>query len=134
LNKQVAVQQGLQDKMAPGNKVIQDGLNNMDQGSKLYTRGEKAWVDHEEKGPEARAGVDLMQKGFKIAYGDGLRLVKQGVEMNNLVAQQEGATYKFSQNNQVIQNGMQRMEDGAKLFIQGENFYLKPYYFNWGSR
>jgi uncharacterized phage infection (PIP) family protein YhgE len=134
LNKQVAVQQGLQDKMAPGNKVIQDGLNNMDQGSKLYTRGEKAWVDHEEKGPEARAGVDLMQKGFKIAYGDGLRLVKQGVEMNNLVAQQEGATDKFSQNNQVIQNGMRRMEDGAKLFIQGENFYLKPYYFNWGSR
>ena len=56
--------------------MIQDGLNNMDQGSKLYTRGEKAWVDHEEKGPEARVGVDLMRKGFKIAYGDGLRLVK----------------------------------------------------------
>ena len=134
LNKQVAVQQGLQDKMAPGNKLIQDGLNNMDQGSKLYTRGEKAWLDHEKKGPEARGGIDLMREGFKIAYGDGMRLVKQGVEMNNLVAQQEGATDKFSQNNQVIQNGMQRMEDGAKLFIQGENFYLKPYYFNWGSR
>ena len=54
--------------------------------------------------------------------------------MNNLVAHQEGATDKFSQNNQVIENGMQRMEDGAKLFMQGENFYLNPYYFNWGSR
>jgi uncharacterized phage infection (PIP) family protein YhgE len=134
LNKQVAVQQGLQDKMAPGNKLIQDGLNNMDQGSKLYTRGEKAWLDHEKKGPEARVGIDLMREGFKIAYGDGMRLVKQGLEMNNLVAHQEGATDKFSQNNQVIQTGMQSMEDGAKLFIQGENFYLKPYYFNWGSR
>jgi hypothetical protein len=138
LNKQVAVQQGLQDKMAPGNKVIQDGLNNMDQGSKLYTRGEKAWVDHEKKGPsklytrgekEARVGIDLMREGFKIAYGDGMRLVKRGLEMNNLVAHQEGATEKFSQNNQVIQTGMQRMEDGAKLFMQGENFYLKPHLF-----
>ena len=129
LNKQVAVQQGLQDKMAPGNKLIQDGLNNMDRGSKLYTRGEKAWVDHEKKGPEARVGIDLMREGFKIAYGDGMRLVKQGLEMNNLVAHQEGATDKFSQNNQVIQTGMQSMEDGAKLFMQGENFYLKPHYF-----
>jgi uncharacterized phage infection (PIP) family protein YhgE len=130
LNKQVAVRQGLQDKMAPGNKVIQDGLNNMDQGSKLYTRGEKAWVDHEKKGlAEARVGIDLMREGFKIAYGDGMRLVKQGLEMNNLVAHQEGATDKFSQNNQVIKTGMQSMEDGAKLFMQGENFYLKPHYF-----
>ncbi len=130
LNKQVAVQQGLQHKMAPGNKVIQDGLNNMDQGSTLYNRGEKAWLDHEKKGPEARAGVDLMREGFKIANGDGMRLVKQGVEMNNLVAHQEGATDKFSQNNQVIQTGMQSMEDGAKLFMQGENLYLNPGFLN----
>ncbi len=116
--------------MAPGNKLIQDGLNNMDQGSKLYTRGEKAWVDHEKKGLEARAGVDLMREGFKIASGDGMRLVKQGVEINNLVAHKEGATDKFSQNNQVIQTGMQGMEDGAKLFMQGENLYLNPGFFN----
>jgi hypothetical protein len=130
LNKQVAVRQGLQDNMAPGNKVIRDGLNNMDQGSKLYAQGEKAWLDHEKKGPEEKAGVDLMREGFKIAYGAGMRLVKQGMDMNNHVAQQEDATDKFSQNNQVIQTGMQSMEDGAKLFMQGENLYLNPGVFN----
>jgi len=118
--------------MAPGNKVIQDGLNKMDQGSKLYYPGREGLGRSREERSEARAGVDLMREGFKIAYGDGMRLVKQGLEMNNLVAHQEGATDKFSQNNQVIQTGMQRMEDGAKLFMEGENFYLETL-FNWGN-
>jgi hypothetical protein len=124
MNNIVAVQQGLQEKIAPGNKVIQDGLNKMDEGGKLYYRGEMV------SGPEAPVGINLMREGFKIAYGDGMRLVKQGVEMSNLVANQEGATDKFSQNNQVIQNGMLIMEDGAKLFMQGENLYLNPGVFN----
>ncbi len=55
----------------------------------------------------------------------GMRLEKQGVDMNNQVAHQEGITDKFSQGNQVIKSGIQTMEAGAKLFMQGEDLYLK---------
>jgi hypothetical protein len=135
MNNLVAVQQGLQDKMAPGNKVIRDGRNKMDEGGELYYKGQKVWLDNKREpplrsGPGARVGTNLMREGFKIAYGDGMRLLKQGVDMNNLVAQQEGATGKFSQNNQVIQNGMQIMEGGAKLFMQGEKRYISTHYFD----
>ena len=45
--------------------------------------------------------------------------------MNNKVAQDAGATEKFTQGNQVINTGQDTMAGGAKLFLQGETIVLK---------
>jgi len=60
-----------------------------------------------------------------MAKDNGVPMVKQGVDMNNQVAQSAGAMNKFSQGNQVIQTGFQTMESGAKLFMQGEKLFLQ---------
>lgn len=44
MNNLVAVQLGLQDQMAPGNKVIQDGKATMAQGAKLFMQGEGTYL------------------------------------------------------------------------------------------
>jgi hypothetical protein len=125
MNDLVAVQGGFQDKMVQGNKVIQDGRVTMDRGAKLYARGEKAYLKHKKNHKMAKQGLKMMSDGFKMANGDGVKMVKQGVDMNNQVAQAAGAMDKFSQGNQVIQTGFQNMEGGAKLFMQGEEIYLQ---------
>jgi uncharacterized protein with beta-barrel porin domain len=122
MNNLVAVQGGFQDLMAPGNK---DGRNTMDQGAKLYAQGEKTYLSNKNTPSVAKQGLKMMSDGFKIANGDGVKMVKQGVDMNNQVAQQKGAADKFAQGNQVIKTGMETMEGGAKLFMQGEAIYLK---------
>ena len=125
MNDLVAVQGGFQGQMIQGNKVIQDGRATMDRGAKLYAQGEKAYLKHKKNHKMAKQGLKMMSDGFKIANGDGVKLVKQGVDMNNQVAQSAGAKDKFSQGNQIIQTGFQTMEGGAKLFMQGEDIYLK---------
>jgi uncharacterized protein with beta-barrel porin domain len=125
MNDLVAVQGGFEALMAPGNKVIQDGRNTMEQGAKLYAQGEAMYLKNKSTPSVAKQGLKMMSDGFKIANGDGVKMVKQGVDMNNQVAQQKGATDKFAQGNQVIKTGMETMEGGAKLFMQGESLYLK---------
>lgn len=124
MNNLVAVQKGFQDLMAPGNKVIQDGRNTIDQGARLYGQGEKTYLNNQGTPSVAMQGLDMMRDRFNMAYDDGVKMVKQGVAMNDQVAQQKGAVSEFSQGNQVIQTGMQTMESGAKLFMQGEKLYL----------
>lgn len=125
MNNLMAVRGGFQDLMTPGNKVIQDGRNTMDQGAKLYAQGEKTYLSKKNKSSVAKQGLKMMSDGFKIANGDGGKMVKQGVGMNNQAAQGKGAADKFAQGNQVIKTGMETMEGGAKLFMQGESLYLK---------
>jgi len=125
MNNLVAVQGGFQDQMAQGNKVISDGRATMDQGAKLYAQGEKTYLQNKSKPSVAKQGLKMMSDGFKIAKDDGMGMVKKGVDMNNQVAQTAGAMDKFAQGNQVIKTGMETMEGGAKLFVQGESLYLK---------
>jgi hypothetical protein len=125
MNNLVAVQGGFQGQMPPGNKVIQDGRNTMDQGAKLYAQGEKTYLKNRKRSSVAKKGLKMMSDGFKMANGDGVKMVKQGAAMNSQVAQTAGAMDKFSQGNQVIQTGFQTMEGGAKLFMEGETLYLK---------
>ena len=125
MNNLVAVQGGFQDQMAQGNKVIQDGRATMDRGAKLYAQGEKTYLSNKKAPSVAKQGLKMMSDGFKIAKDDGMGMVKKGVDMNNQVAQQKGATDKFAQGNQVIKTGMETMECGATLFTQGEGIYLK---------
>jgi hypothetical protein len=124
MNDLVAVQQGAEGLMSPGNKVIQDGRNTMDQGAKLYAQGEAMYLKNKSTPSVAKQGLKMMSDGFKIANGDGVKMVKQGVAMNNQAAQEKGFADKFAQGNQVIKTGVQTMEGGAKLFMQGESLYL----------
>jgi hypothetical protein len=124
MNNLVAVQGGFQDKMAPGNKVIQDGRNTCTQGATLIAQGEKTYLDNKGSPSVAKQGLKMMVDGFKIAQ-DGKEMMKKGIAMIDQVAQSAGAAAKFAQGNQVIQTGMQTMEGGAKLFLQGEAIFLK---------
>ena len=124
MNDLVAVQQGFQDLMTPGNKVIQDGRNTSTQGATLFAQGEKIYLANKGTPSVAKKGLLMMRDGFTIAR-NGKEMIKKGVAMNNQVAQGKGAANMFAQGNQVIQTGMQTMESGAKLFMRGEGMFLK---------
>jgi hypothetical protein len=120
----VAANQGLEDKMGPGNKVIEDGRKTATQGATLIAQGEKTFLDNKGKPDVAKQGLKMMADGFNIAQ-DGKEMMKKGLAMNDQVAQTAGVKDKFADGNQVIQTGLQTMESGAKLFLQGETMVLK---------
>jgi hypothetical protein len=124
MNNLVAVQGGFQDLMAPGNQVITTGRETAARGAKLFAQGEKTYLDNKGAPSVAKQGINMMVDGFKIAQ-DGKEMIKKGTAMNDQVAQGKGALDKFAQGNQVIKTGMETMEGGAKLFMQGEALYLK---------
>lgn len=124
MNNLAAVPLGFQDKMAPGNKVIEDGRNTATQGATLIAQGEKTYLDNIGTPSVAAQGLKMMVDGFKIAQ-NGKEMMKKGIAMNDQVAQAAGAKDKFAEGNQVIQTGMQTIEGGAKLFLQGEAIVLK---------
>ena len=123
MNDLVAVQMGFQDKMAQGNKIIQDGRSTQSQAVTLFAQGDKTFTNNLAKPGVAKQGLKMMSDAFKMADQGG-KMIGQGVKMNNQVAASAGAIEKFSQGNQVIETGMNSMAQGAKLFLQGENFYL----------
>lgn len=124
MNNLVAVQMGFQDKMAPGDKIIQDGRNTQTQAATLFAKGEKTYMDNKANPGVAKQGLKMMLDACKMA-DDGGKMIVKGVEMNNQVAQTAGTQDKFAQGNQVIQKGQMTMADGAKLFLQGETMILK---------
>jgi hypothetical protein len=124
MNDLVAVQMGFQDKMAQGNKIIQDGRNTQTQAATLFAQGEKTFMDNQANPGVAKQGLKMMSDAFKMANGGG-KMIGEGVKMNNQVAESAGATEKFSQGNQVIETGMSTMSRGAQLFMQGENIVLQ---------
>jgi len=124
MNNLVAVQGSFESQMAPGNKVIQDGRNTATQGATLIAQGEKTYLNNKGTPSVAKQGLKIMADGFKIAQ-DGKEMMKKGIAMNDQVAQTAGAADKFAQGNQVVQTGMQTMEGGAKLFLQGEAIFSK---------
>jgi hypothetical protein len=124
MNNLVAAQAGLEDKMAPGNKVIEDGRKTFAQGGKLIAQGEKTYLDNKGTPGVAAPGLKMMADGFEIAQ-NGKEMMKKGVAMNDQVAQTAGVKDKFADGNQVIQTGLQTMESGGKLFLQGEDMVLK---------
>jgi hypothetical protein len=124
MNNMVAAQAGLEDKMGPGNKVIQDGRNTATQGATLIAQGEKTYLDNKGTPSVAAQGLKMMVDGFNIAQ-NGKEMMKKGITMNDQVAQASEAKDKFADGNQVIQTGLQTMEGGAKLFLQGEALVLK---------
>ena len=124
MNDLVAVQMGFQDKMAQGNKIIQDGRNTATQGATLFAQGEKTFTDNLTNPNVAQKGLKMMVDGFHMTT-DGSDMMAKGVTMNNKVAQDAGATEKFTQGNQVINTGQNTMASGAKLFLQGETIVLK---------
>jgi hypothetical protein len=123
MNDQVAVQMGFQDKMAQGNKIIQDGRNTATQGATLFAQGEKTFINNLTNPSIAEKGLKMMVDGFHMTK-DGSDMMAKGVTMNNQVAQAAGATEKFAQGNQVINTGQNTMASGAKLFLQGETIVL----------
>jgi len=123
MNDLVAVKMGFQDKMAQGNKIIQDGRNTQTQAATLFAQGDKTFTKNLANPGVAKQGLKMMSDAFKMA-GQGGKMIGQGVKMNNQVAARAGAIKKFSQGNQVIETGMNTMAQGAKLFLQGENLYL----------
>jgi len=123
MNDRVAVQMGFQDKMAQGNKIIQDGRNTATQGATLFAQGEKTFMDNLTNPSVAQQGLKMMVDGFHMTTG-GSDMMAKGVTMNNQVAQAAGATDKFAQGNQVINTGQNTMASGAKLFLQGETIVL----------
>ncbi len=124
MNDLVAVQMGFQDKMVQGDKIIQDGRNTATQGAKLFGQGEKLYTDNLTNPGVAQKGLKMMVDGFHMTT-DGADMIAQGVNMNNKVAQAAGATEKFTQGNEVINQGQMTMAAGAKLFRQGEEIVLK---------
>jgi ABC-type multidrug transport system fused ATPase/permease subunit len=124
MNDLVATQMGFQDKMAPGNKFIQDGRNTITQGATLFAQGDKTFTDNLTSPGVAKQGLKMMSDGFNIAMG-GMKMMGEGMRMNNQVAEAAGAIEKFSQGNQVMETGMTTMAQGAQLFRQGENLFLK---------
>jgi hypothetical protein len=123
MNDQVAAQMGFQDKMAPGNRYILDGRNTVTQGATLFGQGDKTFTDNMTDPGVSKQGLKMMSDGFNIAMG-GMKMMGEGMRMNNQVAEAAGAIEKFSQGNQVMETGMNTMAQGAKLFRQGENIYL----------
>ena len=72
----------------------------------------------------AKQGLKMMSDAFKMA-DDGGKMIGEGMRMNIKVAEGAGAIEKFAQGNQVIETGMNTMAQGAQLFMQGENLFLK---------
>ena len=105
--------------------MIQDGRATMNRGARLYAKGKARYRRHKSTPSEAKQGLKMMHDGFKMAKDDGASLVKNGVAVNNQIAQDKGFGVEFVQGNQLIQTGFQSMEDAAKLFLQGESIYLK---------
>jgi hypothetical protein len=124
MNDLVAVQMGFEGQMAQGNKIIRDGRNTQTQAATLFAQGEKTYLDNQANPSVAKPGLQMMGDSFHMA-NDGSKMITQGVAMNNQVAQAAGAADKFSQGNQVIQTGVATMASGAKLFMQGEDLFLK---------
>ncbi len=124
MNDQVAVQAGMQDKMAPGDRYIQDGRNTQTQAATLFAKGEKTFVDNQGSPAVAKQGMKEMSDAFKIA-NDGGKMMEKGMTMNNKVAADAGAIEKFSQGNQVMEDGLKTMARGAQLFMQGEAIVVK---------
>ena len=124
MNDLVAVQLGLQDQMARGNKLIQDGRKTTAQAATLFAQGEKMYLDNQANPSRGKPGLKMMSDGYKLA-NDGANLINQGMTMNDQVAQAKGAADKFAQGNKVIQDGKATMAQGAESFIKGENIYLK---------
>jgi hypothetical protein len=124
MNDLVAVPQGAAGLMGPGNNVIKKGRDTVDQGAKLYAQGLHMYQQNLGTPSVAKQGVKMMRNGFHMAHDNGIPMLKQGIAMNNQVAQQKGFFKQLSQGNQIIQNGFQTMESGAKLFMQGEKLFL----------
>ena len=125
MNDLVAVQQGAQSLMGPGNNVIQQGRDTMDRGAKLYAQGLQMYQNNLGTPSVAKQGLQMMRNGFHIAVDNGIPMVKQGIAMNNQVAKQKGFFNQLSQGNQIVQTGFQTMRGGAKLFMQGEKLFLQ---------
>jgi hypothetical protein len=124
MNDLVAVQMGFQDKMVPGNKIIQDGRNTVTQAATLFAQGDQAFTTNMTNPGVAKQGLKMMSDAFKMADGGG-KMIGEGMRMNNKVAEGAGAIEKFSQGNRVIETGMNTMAQGAQLYMQGENLFLK---------
>jgi hypothetical protein len=124
MNDLVAVQMGFQDKMVQGDKIIQDGRNTQTQAATLFAQGDKTFTENLKTPSVAKTGLKMMLDAFKMA-NDGGKMIEKGVIMNNKVAEGAGAIEKFAQGNQVIETGMKTMAQGAQLFMQGENLFLK---------
>ena len=121
----VAVQQGAEKLMAPGNNVIKEGRDTIDRGAKLYAQGLKMYQDNLKTPGLAKQGLKMMRDGFHMAKDNGIPMLKKGIAMNNQVAQQKGFFKQLSQGNQTIKTGFTTMAGGAKLFMQGEKLFLK---------
>jgi hypothetical protein len=124
MNDLEAVNGGFQDKMAQGNKIIQDGRNTATQGATLFAKGEKTFTDNLTNPSVAKTGLKMMVDGFHMTT-DGSDMMAKGINTNNEVAQAAGATEKFNRGNDVINTGQNTMASGAKLFLQGETIVLK---------
>jgi len=124
MNDLVAVQGGFQAKMVQGDKIIQDGRNTQTQAATLFAKGEKTFMDNMNSPSVAKQGLKMMSDAFKMADG-GSKMIGEGMRMNNKVAEDAGAIEKFSQGNQVINDGRTTMAQGAQLFMQGEAIVLK---------
>jgi hypothetical protein len=124
MNDLVAVQMGFQDKMVQGDKIIQDGRKTQTQAATLFAQGDKTFTTNLRNPGVAKQGLKMMCDAFKMA-DDGGKMMGAGMRMNTKVAEDAGAIQKFSQGNQVIETGMNTMAQGAQLFMQGENLYLK---------
>jgi len=124
MNDLVAVQMGFQDKMVQGDKIIQDGRNTQTQAATLFAQGEKTFMTNMTNPGVAKQGLKMMLDAFKMA-NDGGKMIGEGMRMNNKVAADAGAIEKVTQGNQVMETGMNTMAQGAQLFMQGENLFLK---------
>ena len=124
MNDLVAVQMGFQDKMVQGNKIIQDGRNTQTQAATLFAQGDKTFTDNMTSPGVAKQGLKMMSDAFKMA-NDGGKMIGEGMRMNIKVAEGAGAIEKVAQGNQVMETGMNTMAQGAQLFMQGENLFLK---------
>jgi hypothetical protein len=119
MNNLVAVQAGFQAQMAPGNDVITKGRESGFKGSQLFAQGLKFYNENKADLEVAKKGLHMMQEGFRIAK-DGEAMIEKGVAMNNQAAQTAGAADKFAEGNKVINDGLQTMKGGVRLFVRGE--------------
>ena len=124
MNDLVAVQMGFQDKMVQGDKIIQDGRNTQTQAATLFAQGDKTFTTNMTNPGVAKQGLKMMSDAFKMA-DDGGKMIGEGMRMNIKVAEGAGAIEKVAQGNQVMETGMNTMAQGAQLFMQGENLFLK---------
>jgi hypothetical protein len=124
MNDLVAVQMGFQDKMVQGDKIIQDGRNTQTQAATLFAQGDKTFTTNMTNPGVAKQGLKMMSDAFKMA-NDGGKMIGEGMRMNIKVAEGAGAIEKVAQGNQVMETGMNTSAQGAQLFMQGENLFLK---------